>query len=154
MKIKTVIKILIWIFVIVCVYNLTRTSLEIVGYLNGVEADVYRKLKLSKEFLIKYRFSGKVINREFCREENDMVYYISIKLDSLVKSPPLPYNSYYSRYNFDLTNKILKINVSKEIYEKSDRNVIVVKPAMSDSIFIDDKFYLLLGTDEHEWLPY
>lgn len=150
MKRKSIIKSLVWLFIIICVCFLGYKSCQIVGYLKGVKMDVIYKLKMSKDFFVKYNFSGRIIKREFHNKEN---YYIYIKLDSLVKMPSFPYDCYYDEYNFDTKGKILKIKVSKKIYDNSDIDAIAIKPSTSYYIFIDDKCYLLLGKGETEWNP-
>lgn len=153
MKRNRIIKSLVCIFVIGCICYLAYMSWQMIGYLKGVETDVIHKLKSSKEFFVKYSFSGKILEREFCNRENDTIYYVLIKLDSSVILPTFPHDHYYNKYNFDAKNRILKVNVSKEIYDKSGANAIVLKLPISDSISIGGKSFLLLGKDGYEWLP-
>lgn len=153
MKRKKAIKVLIWIPAIICVCYLICISFRIIGYLNGVENDVIQNLKLAKEFFVKYSFSGKILDREFCNKGNDTFYSILIKLDSSVELPSFPYEWCYDEYNFDIKNRILKMKVSKDIYEKSNANSVVLKPSTSDSISIDGRYYLLLGQSDREWIP-
>lgn len=153
MKRKRGINFLLWACAILLVSCLSYEVYQVAGYLRGVEADVMHKLTLVKTFFVKYHFSRKVLSRSFCENENNLSYFVLIKLDSSIELPPFPYDSYYREYDFDVRNGTVKIRVTRKVYEKANKNAIVIKPADSDSIFIDSKCYLLLGKEEQKWLP-
>lgn len=131
---------------------LAYMSYQMIGYLKGVETDVKQNFILAKKFFMKYSFSGKILNSSICNGEHSLSYFVLIKLDSSIKLPSFPHDSYYREYNFDTKNKTVKIRVSKEVYENAEKNTAVIKPADSDSIYINGKRYLLLGKKEYEWI--
>ena len=75
-----------------------------------------------------------------------------MKLDSTTVIPE-GIGAYYDFYVFNSEERVLQFVVSEEVYKNTNMSSSIVKKEFSDSIYINDRSYLLISKERFKWLP-
>ena len=117
-----------------------------------IESQYY--FKKAKAFFFNYEFSGNVVDRKYMEiEGDDAVYFIVVRLNPDVNVPEWGRSFYYNYFVFDLGNNTMQFLVSKQIYNNISQGDCILKRKDSDSIYINNKSYLLLSKKALKWFP-
>ena len=121
-----------------------------IGYGIAIESRHY--FKKAKAFFFNYEFFGNVVDRKYI-EGDATAYFIVVRLDSDIIIPEWGRNFYYNYYVFDLDNNTMQFLVSKQIYNNVSQGDCILKRRNSDSIYINNKSYLLFSKEALKWIP-
>ena len=121
-----------------------------IGYGIAIESRHY--FKKAKAFFFNYEFFGNVVDRKYI-EGDATAYFIVVRLDSDIIIPEWGRTFYYNYYVFDLDNNTMQFLVSKQIYNNVSQGDCILKRKNSDSIYINNKSYLLFSKEDLKWIP-
>ena len=122
-----------------------------IGYGIAIESRHY--FKKAKAFFFNYEFFGNVVDRKYI-EGDATAYFIVVRLDSDIIIPEWGRTFYYNYYVFDLDNNTMQFLVSKQIYNNVSQGDCILKRKNSDSIYINNKSYLLFSKEALKWIPW
>ena len=144
---KVILKLLFILFV------LSVTNCAYCNFAKGVKNDSERTFKSKKDFFVKLKIEGVIETKKQCNNCNVNRYQITIKLDSFKIEGINFSNRFNEPYYIFNENELLKISVSKSLFELLREQDRVVKD--SNSFFMKFRNYniSILSEKELEWLP-
>ena len=132
-------------------FGILFIAIKINGLMNGIRTDWEVYFVRNKSFFQEQSFSGKIVNKSFL-EKSSRPYSLIVKLDSTTVIPE-GIGAYYDFYVFNSEERMLQFVVSEEVYKDANMSFSIVKKEFSDSIYINDRSYLLISKERFKWLP-
>lgn len=151
-KIKLIFICIITSVIVFVTYN----GYHIYKYIGGVKSDTEKLITIKKQLLWANSFSGRVVakNKIVMKDDDITKYYVIIQLDSGIKGiEKFPNNSFFDYYRYDNLNRKLELMVPSAIYNVVSKESKVIKKDNSDSLVINDNFFLFLNNNKLKWIP-
>ncbi|WP_212005538.1 hypothetical protein [Chitinophaga sp. HK235] len=127
---------------------------SLIDYSKAISEQAEMRFNRSRAFINKIMFKGSVIEKINCENCDLTNYFIKIKIDSISEIPSLSRSSYNPYFEFQLQpHQVLKICVSKELFDAVEQGTGVLKSANSSNLSFNGKQMLLIGQEDMKWLP-
>lgn len=138
--------------IVIAVFVAIWWGLDLFRFTDAVAEEAGRNFHESKAQMVAFGFRGVIMNKGLLDGQNDEhnAFYLTLKLDSISNAPYR--RSYFDRFSFS-ENEILRVRVTKELFDASNVGDTLSKGAGQYHVSKDIEDFPLLSRKASVWLP-
>lgn len=121
-------------------------------YGKGIIEETKTTFEKNKAFIYSLSIEGEIEKKSYCEQCDLNRYTLLLKLKKISEKPNISSTQFSPYYSFE-SDSLLRIAVSKKIYELVNEKDKVYKEKKSFNIRVDNKEYLLLSKTKNKWMP-